>query len=228
MAKIKGKWQDSIRSPYYYNNMSREELSPIISQLSAVANKRLKRLEKAGKTYGSTDGADTISGVRKFGAKGKTVGELRAEYKRLKGFLESKTSTLSGRKERYYQAVKRRWEQTKKESDEQEQKQKQEPKRQDVYKEYLEGGSEVDFFDAVSNIFKQAREEGWLGKSGALQKMQESDDIRDLYEEKVMQAQENGKMTLDEIVNYVRADLGIESPFEDEDIDESTSTSDFF
>ena len=222
MAKIKGKWQDSIRSPYYYNNMSREELSPIISQLSAVANKRLKRLEKAGKKYGRTEGEDTISGVRKFGAKGKTVGELRAEYKRLKGFLESKTSTLSGRKERYYQAVKRKWEQTKNKSKE------PEPKRRDVYKEYQEGGNEVDFFDAVSNIFKQAREEGWMGKSGALQKMQESTDIRDLYEEKVMQAQEVGNFTLDEIVNYVRNDLGIESPFENEDIDESTSTSDFF
>lgn len=220
MAKIKGKWQDSIRSPYYYNNMSREELSPIISQLSAVANKRLKRLEKAGKKYGSTDGEDTISGVRKFGAKGKTVGELRAEYKRLKGFLESKTSTLTGRKERYYQAVKRKWEKTKKNEE-------PKPKRKEAYKEYQEGGAEVDFFDAVSSIFKQAREEGWLGKSGALQKMQESSEIRDLYEEKVMQAQEDGNLTLDEIVNYVRDDLGIESPFED-DIDESTSTSDFF
>lgn len=223
MAKIKGNWKRILKDTSYYNNQTRESLAPVISKLAAVANKRLKRLEAAGKSYSDYAGKEeSIAGVKKFGAKGKTLGELRSEYKRLQGFLESETSTLTGRKERYYQATYREWKQTHKQDE-------QPPKRSEVYKEYAQGGETVEFFDALSKVFETARNEGWLGKSGALQKIHDSDTMRQLYEERIIGAKQKGKESLDDILNQVREDLGIENPFEDStESDYDVSTSSFF
>ena len=222
MAKIRGNWKSVLKDTSYYNNQTRESLAPVISKLAAVANKRLKRLEAAGKSYSNYVGKESIAGVKKFGAKGKTLGELRSEYKRLQGFLESETSTLTGRKERYYQATYREWKQTHKEGE-------QPPKRSEVYKEYTQGGEPVEFFDALNKIFETARNEGWLGKSGALQKIHDSDTMRQLYEERIISAKQKGNESLDDILNQVRNDLGIENPFEDStESDNDVSTSSFF
>lgn len=73
MDKFKGvKWQDLIKSPEYYAQQDRETLAPIISRLSSVANKRLRRMRDSGISYSYQSGDDTISGVKKFGAQGKT------------------------------------------------------------------------------------------------------------------------------------------------------------
>lgn len=223
MAKIKGKsWKEVLKNTTYYNKQNRENLAPAISKLAAVANKRLKRLEAAGKEYGYYEGDDAIAGVKKFGAKGKTVGELRSEYKRLRGFLESETSTLTGRKERYYQAVWREWQHSHKLSEPQ-------PKRSEVYKEYLQGANKVDLFDALSKIFEKARNEGWLGRSIKLQKIQDSDNMRKYYEERVINAGNAGKTTIEDIIEDIKKDLGVDSIFEDStESDGDVSTSSFF
>ena len=78
-----------------------ENISKAVSWLSAAANKRLKRIEKKGWNYTQADaygetGPDVIAGHRKFSAKGKTKEQLFSEFKRLKSFFESQTSSVSG------------------------------------------------------------------------------------------------------------------------------------
>ena len=65
------------------------------SRLASIANKRVERLEKnnlqsspAYQTYLATGG--------RFGVKGKTYNEVQAEVSRLKRFIDSNTSTISG------------------------------------------------------------------------------------------------------------------------------------
>lgn len=88
---------DLLSIPYEdVNALSRSELSRVVSRLSAVANKRLKRLEGAGYRRGEARGRDVISGTRKFKAAGKSMNQLRNEYARVSQFLEGKTSTLTG------------------------------------------------------------------------------------------------------------------------------------
>ena len=218
-------WKELIKSPEYYAQQTKENLSPIISKLAAVANKRLKRMEQLGISYSTYQGPDKISGVKKFGAKNKTLGQLRSEYKRLQGFLESPLSSLTGRKETYYQAKKRMWE---KATPEEREKIGEKPTRGKTYKEYLSSkrtpnGTELDeteIFDRVGALFQTARENGWLSKSETLYQMRGSDQIRDYYEEQVIKANLLGV----DVVELVKEDLGIDTDEEEkEDIDFSTS-----
>lgn len=78
------------------NAISESDLRKAVSQMSAAANKRLKRFEKAGINYGNANYFDAISGVRKFGVKGKTLDEVKTEFKRVRNFLNSPQSSLSG------------------------------------------------------------------------------------------------------------------------------------
>lgn len=74
-------------------------ISRAVSIMAAVANKRLKRLESKGWRYAEADApesSESIAGHRKFGAKGKTKQQLYSEFKRLKSFLTSQTSTITG------------------------------------------------------------------------------------------------------------------------------------
>jgi hypothetical protein len=74
-------------------------ISRAVSTMAAVANKRLKRLESKGWRYAEADApesSESIAGHRKFGAKGKTKQQLYSEFKRLKSFLTSQTSTITG------------------------------------------------------------------------------------------------------------------------------------
>ena len=223
MDKFKGvKWQDLIKSPEYYAQQDRETLAPIISRLSSVANKRLRRMRDSGISYSYQSGDDTISGVKKFGAQGKTLGQLRAEYKRLQGFLESPVSTISGRKESYYRAKQRLWRNA---TGKEREKLGDKPTRQDSYREYLRNSTETDLFTEVAKLFWKARDEGWLTKSEHLYRMRASDQIRDYFEEQVLMS----KLMGEDPIEYVREQLKVESPFEtDYDDEEDTSTSQFF
>ena len=78
------------------NSLSRSELSTVVSRMSAVANKRLKRLEQSGFKRGAESGPNVISGTRKFASKGKSINQLRNEFSRVRRFLEGKTSTVTG------------------------------------------------------------------------------------------------------------------------------------
>lgn len=223
MDRFKGvKWQDLIKSPEYYAQQDRETLAPIISRLSSVANKRLRRMRDSGVSYSYQSGEDTISGVKKFGAKDKTLGQLRAEYKRLQGFLESPVSTISGRKESYYRAKQRIWRNA---TGIEREKIGEKPTRRESYTEYLRNSTDTDLFNEVAKLFMQAREEGWLTKSEHLYRMRASDQVRDYFEEQVLMSRLVGKDPID----YVREQLEMESPFEpDYENEDDTSTSQFF
>ena len=155
------KWQDLIQDSSKIGKMKRNELSKIVSNLSAVANKRLKRMQNKGILYSTQlhgDG-EYISGVKKFGAKDKTLGQLRSEYKRLSGFLQSKVSTLTGRKEQYYDFLTEIAKHT-----------KQEPiTRREAYREYEQANYYntniyEEAFNEISSFWKIMREESWLAK----------------------------------------------------------------
>lgn len=235
---LEGKrWQDLIKSPELYNDTSRDDLAKIVSKLSSAANKRLRRMEASGIKYSGYSGSDEISGVKKFGAKGKTLGELRAEYKRVSGFLESPISSLTGRKEQYYETVTRLWEQGDKDIRE---KMGTKPTKKQAYREYEKTyrkstgdtetkedeyiPSQADIFNEVSRLFQIMREEGWLFKSDLLYQIRVSDQIRDYFTEQVYRAHLYGM----DVIEWVRKDLGIDNVYEERDTSEDTSTSQFF
>lgn len=102
----------SSNTTHSNNNMPIRELRKIVSRMSAAANKRLKRLEAAGIMYGYTEGDDTISGVRKFGVKGKTDDEVRNEFKRVSNYLRSPQSSLTGMHKAYKEFERKLYEKT--------------------------------------------------------------------------------------------------------------------
>lgn len=84
--------------PDTLQHMNRSEMRQVVQRLSDAANKRLRRIEDAGFRRGHYIGEDSIAGTKKFSTRGKNVGQLHAEYKRLREFLESPTSTLRGKR----------------------------------------------------------------------------------------------------------------------------------
>lgn len=85
---------------------SRAELAKDIKVLSAVANKRIKRLEESGE-YKHSQVYDDVMRGGKFSSAGKNQGQLQGEFARLKRFLSAKTSTVSGAKEFRHRVEKR-------------------------------------------------------------------------------------------------------------------------
>ena len=67
-----------------------------ISRLSAIANKRMKRLEKNKLTDSPAYKRLVENGIVKFGVRGKTYNELQREMSNLNRFLNSETSTIRG------------------------------------------------------------------------------------------------------------------------------------
>ena len=67
-----------------------------ISTLVSLANKRLRRLEKAGLTTSPAYQKWVDDGAKNFSVKGKDHNELQKELSRLKNFVESETSTVRG------------------------------------------------------------------------------------------------------------------------------------
>lgn len=88
------------------------ELRRIVSRMSAAANKRLKRLEAAGIKYGNTEGENTISGVKKFGVRGLSDNEVVSEFKRVRNYLTSPQSSLSGMQKAYREFERKLYEKT--------------------------------------------------------------------------------------------------------------------
>lgn len=75
-------------------SMSRKDLAKATSTLAQASNKRLDRLKKKGITTPASEYIKKHGG--RFSTKGKDIIELREEFQRTKGFLESETSTLKG------------------------------------------------------------------------------------------------------------------------------------
>lgn len=66
------------------------------SRLASMANKRLKRLEKAGLTDSPAYKKWLDGGGVKFGVRGKTHNQLQQEVSRMNQFINSQTSTIRG------------------------------------------------------------------------------------------------------------------------------------
>lgn len=67
-----------------------------VSRLSAIANKRIQRLEKNDLTDSPAYRILVENGGAKFGVKGKTFNQVQQEFSRLNRFLNSETSTIRG------------------------------------------------------------------------------------------------------------------------------------
>lgn len=96
--KVEGKSIQQLMRlrPTTIEKMSQKDLARVVTRLSSAANKRVRRIEAKGISTPATRQAERSGG--KFSAKGKNLNELRSEYKRVKTFLKSETSTLTGYK----------------------------------------------------------------------------------------------------------------------------------
>lgn len=158
--------------PELINDTNQIDLSHIVSRMSAVANKRLKAMESKGIKYSNSHFPDAIAGVRKFGAAGKTLGQLRSEFKRLYGFLNSKMSTLSGRTQSYYEAKKRVADKEGREYNQ---------TFREAKREYYEDDSARKSFDSIGGMFATMRHENWLARYGLAGL--DSKQIKEIFEE---------------------------------------------
>lgn len=80
------------------NELDEQQLKQAIRSMGAAANKRLKRMENRGISFGEDVGEGTTSGVRRFGIKGKDFQALKNEFKRVRNFLSDPQSSLTGMK----------------------------------------------------------------------------------------------------------------------------------
>ena len=75
-------------------SMSKNELRLVVQQLSMESNKRLTYFKKRGISTPATAYIKNNGG--KFTSKDKDLTQLRAEFQRAKGFLESETGNIKG------------------------------------------------------------------------------------------------------------------------------------
>lgn len=81
-----------------FSKLTNKELREATSTLSSVANKRVQRLENAGfkNSIAYANYSQGETGGERFGIKNKNRQEVEIEYRRLRNFLNSKSSTLTG------------------------------------------------------------------------------------------------------------------------------------
>ena len=85
-------------SPEALNKMTTKELKAVVQVMASAGNKRVKRLENMERGTNAPAYQKFLERGEKFSTKGKTLNELRNEYKNLKSFLGAKTSSVSGYK----------------------------------------------------------------------------------------------------------------------------------
>ena len=95
----------NIENPNLLNERS---LRKAISSMGSAANKRLKRMEEKGVYFGDARGPDIVSGVKKFSVRGKSLDELKREFRRVRNFLSDPQSSLTGMW-KALREVKRKW-----------------------------------------------------------------------------------------------------------------------
>lgn len=81
-----------------FSKLTYKELREATSTLSSVANKRVERLENAGfkNSIAYANYSQGKTGGKRFGIENKNRQEVEIEYRRLRNFLNSKSSTLTG------------------------------------------------------------------------------------------------------------------------------------
>lgn len=85
-------------SPSELMKKDKKELAKIVTIMDSAANKRLKRLRKAGfdDTQAIQAHRGMFSNLDKFSVKGASIGQLRKQFISVRSFLGSKTSTVAG------------------------------------------------------------------------------------------------------------------------------------
>lgn len=78
------------------NSLSESEFRQLTARLVSASNKRLKRLEKSTRGKSSFAYQFVEERGRKFSTRGKSLNQLRTEFKASKQFLSMKTSTVKG------------------------------------------------------------------------------------------------------------------------------------
>lgn len=87
------RWQDLVNiSVDEFNRMNKSELKAATQILASAGNKRIKRMQEAGKVSSS---AEYVLKKGKFSTAGKTFQQLKNEFMRAKQFMESKTGSLA-------------------------------------------------------------------------------------------------------------------------------------
>lgn len=81
-----------------FSKLTYKELREATSTLSSVANKRIERLENRGfkNSIAYANYSKGKTGGERFGIKNKNRQEVEIEYRRLRNFLNSKSSTITG------------------------------------------------------------------------------------------------------------------------------------
>lgn len=81
-----------------FSKLTYKELREATSTLSSVANKRVQRLENAGfkNSIAYANYSQGKTGGERFGIRNKNRQEVEIEYRRLRNFLNSKSSTITG------------------------------------------------------------------------------------------------------------------------------------
>lgn len=87
-----------------FMSLDKSQLRQAVSRLASAGNKRLKRLEQSN--VSSISAMEVHESGGKFSTKGKSLDALRAEFMRVKTFLKSDTSTVSGAKKAEKAALK--------------------------------------------------------------------------------------------------------------------------
>ena len=87
------RWQDLVNiSIDEFNKMKKSELKAVTQILASAGNKRIKRMQEAGKVSAS---AEYVLKRGKFSTADKTFQQLKNEFMRAKHFMESKTGSLA-------------------------------------------------------------------------------------------------------------------------------------
>lgn len=81
-----------------FSKLTYKELREATSTLSSVANKRIQRLENAGfkNSIAYANYSKGKTGGERFGIRNKNRQEVEIEYRRLRNFLNLKSSTITG------------------------------------------------------------------------------------------------------------------------------------
>lgn len=81
-----------------FSKLTYKELREATSTLSSVANKRIERLENRGfkNSIAYANYSKGKTGGERFGIRNKNRQEVEIEYRRLRNFLNSKSSTITG------------------------------------------------------------------------------------------------------------------------------------
>lgn len=80
------------------NSLDINELKKAIKTMGKVANTRLRRMEFRKVPFGDATGEGTTAGVKRFSVRGKNEQELYREFRRVRNFLLSPQSSLTGMK----------------------------------------------------------------------------------------------------------------------------------